>query len=90
MMVEGTAPPATGTPEAAMYAKVNESVAAIYRHDIAESFTWPFYAAALAALIAIIPALLTGRRLGDDVGHDEMTREERAADRATDEATETA
>ena len=50
---------------------------AIYRDDIAESFTWPFYAAALAALIAIIPALMTGRRLGEHEGHDEMTRSER-------------
>ena len=90
MMVEGTAPPAAGTPEAATYDKVNESVAAIYRHELAKSFTWPYYAAALAALLAIVPALLTGRRLGDDAGHDEMTREERAADRAADEATETA
>jgi EmrB/QacA subfamily drug resistance transporter len=82
MMVKGTMPPAAGTPEAATYAKVNESVAAIYRHDLAKSFTWPYYAAALAALLTIIPALLTGRRLGEHEGHDEMTREERAADRA--------
>ena len=52
-------------------------MAAIYRDDIAKSFTWPFYAAALAALIAIIPALLTGRRLGEHEGHEEMTRSER-------------
>ena len=52
-------------------------VAELYRDDIAESFTWPFYAAALAALIAIIPALITGRRLGEHEGHDEMTRSER-------------
>ena len=52
-------------------------MAAIYTHDIAESFTWPFYAAALAALLAIIPALFTGRRLGEHDGHHEMTREER-------------
>ena len=90
MMVKGTAPPAAGTAEAATYVKVNESVAAIYRHDLAESFTWPYYAAALAALLAIIPALLTGRRLGVDSGHHEMTREERAADRAADEAVEQA
>ncbi len=78
MMVKGTAPPAAGTPEAATYDKVNERVAAIYRHDLAESFTWPYYAAALAALLAIGPALLTGRRLGEHEGHDEMTRAERA------------
>jgi hypothetical protein len=82
MMVKGATPPAAGTPEAATYAKVDESVAAIYRHDLAESFTWPYYAAALAALLAIVPALLTGSRLGEHEGHEEMTREERAADRA--------
>ena len=58
-------------------AKLNTVVAAIYRDDIAESFTWPFYAAALAALLAIIPALMTGRRLGEHEGHEEMSRAER-------------
>ena len=66
-----------GTPKR-RFKKLNDSVAGIYRHDIAESFTWPFYAAALAALLAIIPALMTGRRLGEHEGHEEMTRAERA------------
>jgi EmrB/QacA subfamily drug resistance transporter len=72
-----------------VFRKLNAAVAALYRRDIAESFTWPFYAAALAALIAIFPALLTGRRLGEHEGHHEMTRSERlgAAGRAeADEA----
>ena len=68
-------------PQPLTWQEVNATVAAIYRHDIAESFSWPFYAAALAALVAIPAALFTGRRLGEDLGHQEMTREERAADR---------
>ena len=85
-----TTEPLQGAPAAARrlaaldVPQAQRGVAAIYRHDIAESFTWPFYAAALAALIAIIPALFTGRRLGEHEGHDEMTRAERleAAGRA--------
>jgi len=69
-------------PQLLTWQEVNADVAAIYRHDIAESFRWPFYAAALAALLAVPAALFTGRRLGADIGHHEMTREERAADRA--------
>ena len=66
------------------FAGLNRVIAALYRNDIADSFTWPFYAAALAALMAIFPALLTGRRLGEHEGHHEMTRTERqeAAGRA--------
>ncbi len=63
----------------ASYAAAEASVAEIYRNDLAGSFTWPYYAAALAALLTIIPALLTGRRLGEHEGHEEMTRAERAA-----------
>ncbi len=59
--------------------RLNATVAAIYRRDIAESFTWPFYAAALAALVAVVPGLFTGRRLGEHEGHHEMTRDERLA-----------
>jgi MFS family permease len=59
--------------------ELNGILAAIYRADIAKSFTWPFYAASLAALLAMIPALLTGRRLGEHQGHDEMNRGERLA-----------
>ena len=44
---------------------------------MADAFTWPFYAAALAALFAVIPALMTGRRLGEHEGHHEMSRADR-------------
>ena len=75
--LQGAPQPQAGTPQALTWRKVNAGAAAIYRHDIARSFAWPFYAAALAALLAIIPALFTGRRLGEHEGHHEMTREER-------------
>ena len=86
--LKGAPLPAAGTPQALAWRKVNAGAAAIYKHDIARSFSWPFYAAALAALLAIPAALFTGRRLGADAGHHEMTREERAADRtlASEEA----
>ena len=87
MPLKGSPRPPAGTPQALTWRKVNAGAAAIYKHDIAESFSWPFYAAALAALLAVPAALFTGRRLGEDLGHQEMTREERAADRAADEAT---
>jgi len=80
--LKGAPPPPAGTPQALTWRKVNAGAAAIYKHDIARSFSWPFYAAALAALLAVPAALFTGRRLGADAGHHEMTREERAADRA--------
>ncbi len=79
--LQGAPRPPAGTPEALSWQKVNAGAAAIYRHDIAQSFSWPFYVAALAALLAIPAALFTGRRLGEDEGHHEMTREERVADR---------
>ena len=75
--LKGAPRPPAGTPAALQWSKINAGAAAIYKHDIARSFTWPFYAAALAALIAIIPALFTGRRLGEHEGHQEMSREER-------------
>jgi EmrB/QacA subfamily drug resistance transporter len=74
----GAPKPVPGTPEALTYRTVNAGAAAIFKDDIAKSFSWPFYAAALAAFIAIIPALFTGRRLGEHMGHDEMNRAERA------------
>jgi len=80
--LKGAPRPPAGTPQALTWKKVNAGAATIYKDDIAKSFTWPFYAAALAALLAIPSALFTGRRLGIDAGHHEMTREERAADRA--------
>ena len=73
--LQGAPQPPGSSPAA--FKKLNTVVAGIYRDDIAESFTWPFYAAALAALIAIIPALMTGRRLGEHEGHEEMSRAER-------------
>jgi EmrB/QacA subfamily drug resistance transporter len=73
--LKGAPRPPAGTPQALTWRKVNAGAAAIYKHDIARSFSWPFYAAALAALLAIIPALLTGRRLGEHEGHHEMSRE---------------
>jgi EmrB/QacA subfamily drug resistance transporter len=71
------APQAPGASGALAFRKLNVTVAALYRNDIADSFTWPFYAAALAALLAIVPALLTGKRLGEHEGHEEMTRAQR-------------
>ncbi len=73
----GAPKPPAGTQAALQYHKVNAGAAAIYKNDIAKSFSWPFYAAALAALLAIIPALFTGRRLGEHMGHEEMSRDER-------------
>jgi EmrB/QacA subfamily drug resistance transporter len=54
--LKGAPKPPAGTPEALTWQKVNAGAAAIYKDDIAKSFTWPFYAAALAALIAIVEA----------------------------------
>jgi EmrB/QacA subfamily drug resistance transporter len=73
--LQGAPQPPGASPAA--FKKLNTLVAGIYRDHIAESFVWPFYAAALAALVAIIPALMTGRRLGEHEGHQEMTRSER-------------
>ncbi len=87
-----TTDPLKGAPQLpgsspATLTKLNTVVAAIYRDDIAGSFTWPFFAAALAALIAIIPALFTGRRLGEHEGH-EKTRAERVEATGRAEAAE--
>ena len=77
-----SAPPAApGLAMAQQQAELRAAIGQIYRDDIADAFTWPFYAAALAALFAVFPALFTGRRLGADAGHEEMTRGERSADR---------
>jgi EmrB/QacA subfamily drug resistance transporter len=84
--LQGAPQPPGSSPVA--YHKLNTAIATLYRHDIAESFKWPFYAAALAALIAIIPALFTGKRLGEHEGHDEMTRSERLEAAGRDEAGE--
>lgn len=82
------APHPAGTSQEAAFRKVNAAAAAIYRNDIANSFTWPFYTAALAALLAVIPALLTGRRLGEHEGHHEMSRAQRLEAAARAEAAE--
>ena len=84
----GVPVPSPGTPQALQWRKLNAGVAAIYKHDIARSFSWPFYAGALAALLAIIPALLTGRRLGEHEGHEDMTRSERLEAAGRDELAE--
>jgi len=73
--LQGAPQPPGSSPVA--YHKLNTVIATLYRHDIAESFKWPFYAASLAALIAIIPALFTGKRLGEHEGHEDMSRSER-------------
>jgi EmrB/QacA subfamily drug resistance transporter len=82
--LKGSPVPPPGTPQAAAWQALNKAVATIFKDDIARSFSWPFYAAALAALLAVIPALFTGRRLGEHEGHQEMSREERL--KATGEA----
>ncbi len=75
----GDAPPAAaGSPAAQIEEQVAVHIVAIYKDDIAKSFTWPFYAAALAALLAIVPGALTGRRLGEHEGHEKMNRAQRA------------
>ncbi len=68
-----------GTPQAATRQQVSQVTAAIFRDDIAQSFKWPFYVAALAALLAIFPALLTGRRLGEHAGHEKLDEAGREA-----------
>ena len=72
----------------ATFRRLNAVVAKLYRDDIAESFSWPFYAAALGAFIGIFPALLTGKRLGEHEGHEEMTRAERLESAGRAEAAE--
>lgn len=78
--VLGNAPQAPpGSPQAQGERRLADHIGVIYRMNIARSFRWPFYAAALAALLAVVPASLTGRRLGEHEGHEELSREERAA-----------
>ncbi len=79
---------ATSSPEdsssgaATTRAGLSASIAAIFRDSLAQSFSWPFYAAAVAALCAVVPALFTGRRLGEHRGHHELTRAQRAAEKS--------
>jgi len=74
----GNAPAAPpGSPAAEQQATLSAEITAIFRDNVAKSFTWPFYAMALAALLAAIPALFVGRRLGEHEGH-EVSRADRA------------
>ena len=82
--LKGLPQPPTGSPQALGEQQMAAHIKAIYTSNIAKSFKWPFYAAALAALLAIIPGLMTGSRLGEHEGHEEMNRAERT------EATEAA
>jgi EmrB/QacA subfamily drug resistance transporter len=75
----GAPRPPAGTPQAAQLRQVSQVTAAIFRDDIAKSFQWPFYVAAMAALLAVFPALLTGRRLGEHAGHEKLNKAGREA-----------
>jgi len=68
-----------GTPAALFQAQLKQEIGAIFRDNVAKSFTWPFYAAAIAALLATIPALFTGRRLGEHTGDYAAPRQRRGA-----------
>ena len=48
--------------------QASSAIRQIFRNGVAQSFSWPFYSAAVAALLAAIPALFTGRRLGEPEG----------------------
>lgn len=69
----------SGSPQAALQQHLSATIGHIYREKIADSFTWPFYAAALAALFAVFPALLTGARLGEHEGDELLSRKDRRA-----------
>ncbi len=69
-----------GSPMAIEQAKLASTIGAIFRDEIARSFKWAYYAAALVAFLAVIPALFTGRRLGEFEGHEKLSRAERAAE----------
>ena len=76
--VVGSLPsPPAGSPAAAQAAELRAGITQIFKDNVAKSFTWPFYAAALASLLAVIPSLMTGRRLGEHTGHEEMSRAQR-------------
>ena len=62
-------------------ALIRSTLGTIFRNDIAKSFKWPYYVAAIIAFLAIIPAVFTGRRLGEHEGHEEMSRAERTGER---------
>jgi EmrB/QacA subfamily drug resistance transporter len=81
-VVSGAPSAAPGSPQAQEQAKLTAGITTIFKDNIAKSFQYPYYVAALAAFAAIIPALFTGRRLGEHAGHHELTRAERATERA--------
>jgi EmrB/QacA subfamily drug resistance transporter len=72
---------APGTAMADEQALIKSTLATIFRDDIAKSFKWPYYVAALVAFLAMIPAVFTGKRLGEHAGHEEMSRTERTGER---------
>jgi EmrB/QacA subfamily drug resistance transporter len=76
--LQGLPQPPAGSAQALGEQQMIGHIKAIYQDNIAQSFTWPFYAAALAALLAVIPGLMTGRRLGEHAGHEELDRAARA------------
>ena len=75
--LEGAPQAPAGSEQARQQTQLRQAVTQIFRDNVAAAFTWPFYAAALAALLAIAPALMTGRRLGEHEGHHEMSRADR-------------
>ena len=77
--LQGLPQPPAGSAQAIGEQQMVAHVKAIYKDNVAKSFAWPFYAAALAALLAVIPGLMTGRRLGEHAGHEEMDSAARAA-----------
>jgi EmrB/QacA subfamily drug resistance transporter len=77
--LDGAPQAPAGSPQAQAQQRITAHIAALYRDDIATSFKWPFYAAALAALLAIVPGIMTGRRLGEHTGHEQLNRAERSA-----------
>jgi EmrB/QacA subfamily drug resistance transporter len=79
-LIPGGPSAAPGSPQAQQQAQLASGITTIFKDNIAKSFRYPYYVAALAAFLAIIPALFTGRRLGEYAGH-ELTRAQRAAER---------
>lgn len=69
-----------GTPMAQEEDTIKSTLETIFRNDIASSFKWPYYTAAIVAFLAIIPALFTGRRIGEHEGYEKKSRTERAAE----------
>jgi EmrB/QacA subfamily drug resistance transporter len=81
-VLTGAPEAAPGTPLAQAQATIKTTLETIFRNDIAKSFSWGYYVAAIMAFLAVIPALFTGRRIGEHEGHEEKSRARRAAERA--------